>query len=199
MMLYQKSIDQWNKDPILEAKEIVKTIAKELELGKVTFEKTTSTQYHPKKQAIIKIGDLVIGFVGALHPLILQNNKIGETSGVAYLSLNITAIVKSSTEASEHMYTYETLQDQIIWRDLCFVVDANKSFDTIITAVKKVPEVKEVEVFDVYTGKNLGDDKKSVSIKIKLVGDGNMTTEQINDGMKKAITAGESAGGSLRG
>jgi phenylalanyl-tRNA synthetase beta subunit len=58
--------------------------------------------------------------------------------------------------------------------------------------------VKELEVFDVYAGKNLGEDKKSVSIKIKLVWDGNMTTEQINDSMKKAITAGESAGGSLR-
>lgn len=35
-----------------------------------------------------------IGFVGALHPLILQQQKIGETSGVVYLSLNITAIVE---------------------------------------------------------------------------------------------------------
>ena len=96
------------------------------------------------------------------------------------------------------MYTYETLQDQIIWRDLCFVVDSNKSFYAVITAVKKVPEVKDVEVFDVYAGKNLGEDKKSISIKIKLIGDGTMTTEQINDSMKKTITAAESAGGSLR-
>jgi len=206
VMLYQKNIDQWNKDPILKAKEIVKIIAKELELGKVSFEKTTLAQYHPKKQAEIKIGDLVIGFVWALHPLILQNNKIGEMDGVVYISLNITAIVKNSAESSEHTYTYETLQDQIIWRDVCFVIDANKSFDGVISAVKKVPEIQDVEVFDVYAGKNLGDDKKSVSIKIKIIWDPvaangagwTMTTEQINDVMKKAITAGESAGGSLR-
>jgi len=71
----------------------------------------------------------------------------------------------------EKTYTYESLQDQIIRRDLCFVVDTNKDFETVISAVKKVPEVKEVEVFDVYAGKNLGDDKKSVSIKIKIIGD----------------------------
>ena len=76
VMLYQKNVDQWNKDPVLEAKNIVKILAKELELGKVHFEKSAFSQYHPKKQALIKIGDLVIGFVGALHPLILQNNKI---------------------------------------------------------------------------------------------------------------------------
>jgi len=198
VMLYQKTIDQRNKDPILEAKHIVKTIAKELELGEIKFEKSALPQFHPKKQALIKIGDVIIGFVGALHPLILQNQKIGETSGVVYLSLSITTIVEKLKNASEHIYSYETLQDQIIWRDLCFVVDENKSFDAVITAVKKVPEVKEVDVFDVYAGKNLGDEKKSVSIKIKIVWDGRMTTEQINDIMNKAIKAGENAGAILR-
>lgn len=77
-MIYQKAIDQWHKDPILEAKHIMKTIAKELELGKITFEKIDTPRFrlHPKKQALIKCDNLVIGFVGSLHPLILQNNKI---------------------------------------------------------------------------------------------------------------------------
>ena len=61
-MLYEKSIDQWNKDPILEAKKIVHVIAKELELEKITFEKPDVSRFrlHPKKQALIKIGELVI-------------------------------------------------------------------------------------------------------------------------------------------
>ncbi|MEI6774671.1 MAG: hypothetical protein WCL18_08035 [bacterium] len=69
----------------------------------------------------------------------------------------------------EKTYTYETLQDQIVWRDLCFVIDANKDFDAVMSAVKKVPEIKAIEVFDVYAGNNLGEDKKSVSLKIKIV------------------------------
>lgn len=101
--------------------------------------------------------------------MIVQNQKIGETSGVVYLSLNISTIVENLKQAREHIYTFESLQDQIIRRDICFVVDANKSFDGIIDTVKKVPEVKEIEVFDIYAGKNLGEDKKSVSIKIKIV------------------------------
>ncbi|MEI7920203.1 MAG: hypothetical protein WCH65_08980 [bacterium] len=113
--------------------------------------------------------------------------------------MNISAIVTNKQDAAEHIYQYETLQDQIIWRDLCFVIESNKSFENIITAVKAIAEIEKVEVFDVYAGKNLGDDKKSVSIKIKLIGDGTMTTEQINEIMDKAIKAGESAGGSLRG
>ncbi len=198
-MLYQKNIDQWDKDPILAAKEMVKIIAKELELGEITFEKPSVSRFrlHPKKQALIKSGDLVIGFLWSLHPLILQSNKIGETSGVVYLSLNITTIVEK-LEHINHIYTYESLQDQIIRRDLCFVVDTKKDFDEVIAAVKKVAEVKDIEVFDVYAGKNLGEDKKSVSIKIKIIGDWSMTTEQINEVMNKAIKAAESAGGTLR-
>lgn len=198
IMLYQKNIDQWNKDPILEAKNIVRMLAKELELPKVTFEKTSISQFHPKKQAVVKLWDSTIGFIGSIHPLILQNQKIGETSGVVYVSLNLSDIVKHKEYTKEHIYTYETLQDQIIWRDLCFVVDASKNFDELLSAVKKVPEVKDLEVFDVYAGKNLGEDKKSLSIKIKIIGDGTMTTEQINEVMNKAIAAAERVGGSLR-
>lgn len=115
-----------------------------------------------------------------------------------YVSLNLSDIVKHKEYTKEHIYTYETLQDQIIWRDLCFVVDASKNFDELLSAVKKVPEVKDLEVFDVYAGKNLGEDKKSLSIKIKIIGDGTMTTEQINEVMNKAIAAAERVGGSLR-
>lgn len=225
VMLYQKNIDQRDKDPLLEAKNIVKTIVKELELGDVSFEKTSISQFHPKKQAKLVIKSIKskvkgqkidltdlglygpsteIGFIGALHPLVLQNQKIGETSGVVYISLNITTLVKNIKEAKAHSYTYESLQDQIIWRDVCFVVDANKDFDVIIQAIKDVPEIQEVTIFDVYAGENLGKDKKSISMKLKIVGDvsakdgASMTTEQINAIINKAIKAGESVGGSLR-
>ncbi len=199
VMLYEKNIVQRDKDPLLEAKHIAKTIAKELELWALSFEKTEISHFHPKKQATIKLWDANIGFIGSLHPIILQSQKIGETSGVVYLSLNLTAIVDLMKQSHEHIYTYETLQDQIIRRDICFVLDANKNFDEVISAVKDIPEVKEVEVFDVYAGKNLWEERKSVSIKIKIVGDGTMTTEQINDILNKAIKAGENAGGQLRG
>ena len=197
-MVYQKTIDQWNKDPILEAKHFVTILAKALELGTLRFEKTALAQFHPKKQAMILVQNQIIWFIWALHPLILQNNKIWETSGVVYLSLNITDIIDYVKHTEAHGYTYETLQDQIVWRDLCFVIGADKDFDSIITAVRKVSEIKHIEVFDVYAGKNLGEDKKSVSIKIKIVWDGTMTTEQINEVMNKAITAAESVGGNLR-
>ncbi|MEI6672030.1 MAG: hypothetical protein WCL02_01370 [bacterium] len=108
--------------------------------------------------------------------------------------MNISTLVENNQNITEHIYKYETLQDQIIWRDLCFVVETSANFDMVLTAVKNVADVQDLQVFDIYAGKNLGEDKKSVSIKIKIVGDGTMTTEQINEVMNKAIAAAESAG-----
>jgi phenylalanyl-tRNA synthetase beta subunit len=124
--------------------------------------------------------------------------KLPESAGVVSISLCLDVIVTLLEHDHDHHYAYETLQDQILWRDVCFVVEASNDFSAVLAAIKKVPEVKDVEVFDVYAGKNLGDGKKSIACKIKLLGDGNMTTEQINEVMDKVIKAGEKAGGILR-
>ncbi len=203
IILYKKTIGSREQDTLLEGKNIVKTILKDLGITtEIIWTKSNGDKYHPKKQANIEVQTkewpYMIGFIGNYHPLVLTTLKMLENAWVTYITLDIDKLVYLIKNESEHIYTYETLQDQIIWRDICFVVDENNTFDAVISAVKNIPEVKEVEVFDVYAGKNLGDDKKSVSIKIKIVGDGNMTTEQINDILNKAIKAGESAGGTLR-
>ena len=198
VMLYQKAIAQRDQDPFLEAKHIIKTIVKVLELGEINFEQSHVEQFHPKKQLLVKIGNRVIWFIGALHPFILQSQKISETSSVVYLSLNISNVIQTLADATEHVYHYETLQDQIIWRDICFVVDADKDFGPVLEAVKAVNEVRDLEVFDVYQGKNLPEWKKSVAFRIKITGDWTMTSEHINEVMNKAIKAGEKAWGKLR-
>lgn len=203
IMLYTKNITTWDQDPLLIGKNIIKLLLKNLWImSDISRNKTDSASYHPNKQANIELNmsDWLyrIWFIWNQHPLTLSERKISENAWVTYIALDIDRLLCALKSQGEKTYTYETLQDQIIWRDLCFVIDTNKSFDTVITAVKKVPEVKDVEVFDVYTGKNLGEDKKSVSIKIKLIGDGTMTTEQINEVMNKAIAAAESVGWTLR-
>lgn len=203
LMLYTKDVSSWHKDPLLAAKEMVKIILKNIGIEtECSWEKSESTNFHPKKQAYIVLGndarDEKIWFIGSLHPFVLKDRKIAENAWVVYVTLDIDKIVNFLKEAGERHYHYETLQDQIIYRDLCFVVDTDKEFGWVLEAVKKVPEVKDIEVFDIYAWTNLGEGKKSLAFKMKLIGDGNMTTEQINEIMNKAIKAGEAAGGKLR-
>lgn len=129
----------------------------------------------------------------------MKNNKLPETAAVVSINLRLAALLEVIDTKGTNIPQYETLQDQIIYRDLCFVVDSHETFEPILHAIQAIPEIEELEIFDVYAGKNLGEGKKSLSFKMKMKGNGNMTTEEINAIMDKAIKAGEKAGGVLRG
>ncbi len=199
VMCYQKTIQDWSQDPLLHAKNMIKTILKKNSItGKMTLLNTEQSGFHPKKQARISVDGVEIGFVWAIHPMLLKEYKIPENAWLDFISLSLEKLLSVTKSVDEQKYSYETLQDQILWRDICVVVDKWERFDAVIAAVAKVSEVVGYEIFDLYEGENLGQGKKSVSIKIKINGDGNLTTEAINAIMDKAIAAAEKAGGVLR-
>jgi len=196
---YQKAIQDWSQDPLLDAKNMIKVILKKNNItSKMMLTNSEEAGFHPKKQAKVIVGGVEVGFVGAVHPLLLKEYKIPENAGLVFISLSLEKLLSVTKSIDDQKYSYATLQDQILWRDLCFVVDKGERFDAVIKAVSKVPEVAAYEVFDLYEGDRLEAGKKSVSIKIKINGDGNMTTEAINAIMTKTISAAEKAGWVLR-
>lgn len=198
-LVYEKSLNNWEKDSFLVVKSLLEPLMQRLWISeKISFQITEHQSFHPKKQSDIIVGTTVIWRIASLHPLILKDHKIPETAGLCYLSLSLPKLIEIKEQWTIISNSYETLQDQIVWRDLCFVVDASSSFESILKSIKDIKEISSLEVFDAYEGKNLGEGKKSISLKIKIMWDGNLTTEQINDVMKKAITAAEKAGGTLR-
>lgn len=199
ILLYQKGITSWDKDLLLKAKEYTTIICKQLWLtDTIQFTPTQHAFYHPNKQADIVYHWICIWHMGTIHPLLLKDHKIPETADVVSLSFTLPLLVDFVRKTTHKIASYETLQDQIIWRDLCFVIDEWVSFWWILTAIRRVKEVADMQVFDVYTWSNLPAWKKSVSLKIKIVWDGTMTTEQINEIMNKSIMAAEKAGWTLR-
>ena len=62
VMLYQKDITSRDNDPILEAKNIVQTIARQLDITHtIEYKATELNVYHPKKQAQIRCGHILLG------------------------------------------------------------------------------------------------------------------------------------------
>jgi phenylalanyl-tRNA synthetase beta chain len=93
---------------------------------------------------------------------------------------------------------YQTIQDQILTRDLCFVIDTDRGFGEVVDVVKKVSWVQQVDVFDLYQWEYLPEGKKSIALTLTIVGDGSWTTDQINAVMNTAITEVEKIWGKLR-
>jgi len=59
---------------------------------------------------------------------------------------------------------YDTIEDQIVERDLSFVVPKNEPYSKVLSVVKKMKDIRDYEVFDIYDL----DDKKSISLKIVI-------------------------------
>ena len=52
--MYKKSINSWKEDTLLEAKSVIEALIHDFELnGKITYETTDSSYFHPKKQGKI--------------------------------------------------------------------------------------------------------------------------------------------------
>ena len=202
LCIYQKNLENWHNDVILEMKGILSALIKHLGVrGKILLQQSDFDTFHPKKQAKILFRQgaeaLEIWYLASVHPLVLKNNKMLETSQLCFMELNLD-VLKSLIGTVNNEKDYESLQDQILRRDLSLVVNKGETFEKVVAAVEKVHGVSEVRVFDLYQGDNLGADKKSISLQIKIKWDGAMTTEEINAILKKAVEAGEKAWATLR-
>ncbi len=197
-MYYQKSTKTWSDDLLLLAKWDIEKLFITLWLaGEISYEKTAKKAYHPKKQWNIVYKNQVVWFVWTIHPLILKNYKLSESSNLVYLSLDLHTINEILKNTSYVVEWYETLQDQIVWRDLCFVIDENLDYGTVLDVAKNVHWVSDLEVFDLYQWSNLPQWKKSIAFKIKIKWE-NMQTEEINAVMDKVIKKVESTWAKLR-
>lgn len=194
---YQKSISTRENDNLLSMKWYIQTLLATLWIkGKLEYVKTDLPSFHPKKQWKILLNRQEIGFVGTIHPLVNTQYKINEKSSVVFSQIDLNLLLPFF-ENAKIKTNYETLQDQIVWRDLCFVIDEKDSFDPILTAINKTKWVEELAVFDLYKGENLEPWKKSIAIKFKIKWE-NMTTEEINTIMDQAISNVEKTWAKLR-
>ena len=199
---YEKSPKSWEEDPLLKVKGIVEDMLVKLGVKwKVFFEKTDFQYFHPKKQAKILLRNwatpLELGQIWSLHPFLLQKNKLPETSQLCTLVMNLEEL-KSLIHQRNNERDYETYQDQIVWRDLAFVIPTSEDFWKIVTALQKMQDIDDVKVFDLYHWENLGEGKKSIAVQIKIKWDWSMTTEKINSIMQDAIKKVEATGAQLR-
>ncbi len=74
-------------------------------------------------------------------------------------------------------------------RDLAFVMAIDTPVGKIIDSMLSVDQelIKEVQVFDLYTGENIGADKKSVAFRIVLAPKETMTEDKIQSVMARII------------
>ena len=117
---------------------------------------------HPGRFAEVSVAGKKIGHIAEVHPLTAE--KLGLDARTAILEVNLSEIVSLLTEKTQYL---PLSQYPSIERDVAFVLDTEKQHEDIAAAlIKADPLTVDVELFDVFTGKNIPEGKKSMAYRI---------------------------------
>lgn len=169
---YKKSVSDRKEDVLLQVKGMVEDIVKTSGLSAtIEYIPTNSDYYHPKKQGTIMYNNHCIGMLAQLHPTVLEALKIEETAQVVAAELyleTIADLIASQGHTFQSDADYQTIQDQVLLRDLAFVIDTTESVEKIIKIVQEVSGVQQVALFDLYAGEHLPEGKKSIALTLTI-------------------------------
>lgn len=118
---------------------------------------------HPARFGGLVIGGIEMGSVYEINPVI--GSKLGLETRVAAVDINLNKLVKVVNEIKP---TYQPLSEYPeVVRDLAVVLPDEIIYDEIIKTIRSVdPLLKKIELFDVYSGQNIGAGYKSMTFRL---------------------------------
>lgn len=150
---------------------------------KYTYEQFSNEIY--SAAIAIKTRNKNLGAIGIVSNKLLKETEIQNTE-VFFAELNWDALMK---EIKKHKVTFSEISKYpSVSRDLALLLDKSIRFEAIQAIAYKNEKklLKEVNLFDVYEGKNLPEGKKSYAVNFVLQDDEKtLTDKQIDSIMKK--------------
>ncbi|BCU52051.1 phenylalanine--tRNA ligase beta subunit [Staphylococcus auricularis] len=176
------------------AKGIVERIAEKLDLT-FEYEATEIEGLHPGRTAMIYHEGETIGFVGELHPEVEQANDLKRTY---VFELNYDKLMQISVG----YINYEPIPRYPgITRDIALVVKRDVPASNIRRTIYEHGEdiLQRAYVFDVYEGKHVAEDEKSIAIRLDYLDPENtLTDERVTAVHDKILAALQDEGATIR-
>ena len=118
---------------------------------------------HPGKSAEISINGRIGGFLGELHPRWQQ--KLGLARSVVLFELNMDILLAHTLPKASEISKYPPIR-----RDIAVLVPKDVSVQAMLDSMRseKLSIISEVALFDVYQGKGVESDKKSLAFRMLL-------------------------------
>jgi len=144
----------------------------------------------PSRQSIfsfgcsLKVGDRDIGIAGRINPRILKLFDISKE--IFYSELDWDLLLKIS---NDNIVYEEVTRFPEVRRDLSLVLDKDVSFEEIRRLAQKQETflIKEMNVFDLYEGENIGKNKKALAISFILQDKKKTLTDKVIDKTMKRL------------
>ncbi|MFY7697719.1 MAG: phenylalanine--tRNA ligase subunit beta [Legionella sp.] len=138
-----------------------------LGLTDVTFEASSHPALHPGQSARMMRGERMVGWIGMLHPRLMD---VLDVSGeVIVFELSLAALASSSIVSYRRISKYP-----LIRRDLSLVVNCEVTAVQIEGVIREAVDanlLKSFDIFDVYCGESIPQGKKSIAVALSLQDD----------------------------
>lgn len=149
------------------------------------IERTSDVNFHPGRAADLKIGNILIGTFGEIHPRISEEMQIEkEIPYIAEINLSILKNYMKNNKKYEKIIKYPEVS-----RDLAIVLDEKILIGDVIKDIEKSSKyIESVKLFDIYKGEHIEEGKKSVAIGIILrKKDGTLSENEILEVQNKVL------------
>lgn len=179
----------WDPKPVAmdfyDMKGYVEKFLEYIGVSRYQLERSTNTNFHPGRSADIKVGKMIIGTFGEIHPDVAEKMDIKkEKAYIAEIDLTLLLTYRSKKVKFERIVKYPE-----VTRDLAIVLDRDVLVGKMLEDIKKSSNfIENVAIFDVYQGDKIEADKKSVAVSIVLrKKDGTLEENDINITVDKIL------------
>ncbi len=150
--------------------------------------------WHPGRGAEVLVGGVVVGHAGELHPRVVREWGLPARTVAAEVDLDALVAAAPELGRKPSFSTYPVAKE-----DLALVVDASVTSAAVHDALASSgPLVESVRLFDVYTGEQLPEGKKSLAFALRLrAADHTLTDDEIKGAREAAVAAASAATGAV--
>ena len=167
-------------------KGVVEAVLNEIRAKDIRFQAITENpSYHPGRCAAVWSGDQCIGVFGQIHPLVAKNYDVDADFYCAELSFDALFAARGEDPIYQPLPKFPA-----VTRDIAVVCDKAVTVGALEDCIRRGAKglLKEVALFDIYTGTGIPEGKKSVAFNLTLrADDRSLTAEEADEDVKSIL------------
>ncbi len=148
-------------------KGAVQSLLDTLRIGDSAFTPSSEPFLHPGKSADIRASGRKIGFLGTLHPGVVEKFSLKVSHPeILVAEMNLDVLLSFVPEGLKYV---PIPKHPHIDRDIALIVDESLPSAKIMEQMRSYPSelIEEISVFDHYKGKNIPSGKKSLAFTVR--------------------------------
>jgi phenylalanyl-tRNA synthetase beta chain len=159
----------WRRDPGLwdffGAKGVLQSALAAMEIEPAEFASLKGMPFHPTRASSISIRGTRLGAIGELHPSVCERFDVPE--GAVAFEVAVAGLLAAATGRAK---VEELSRFPAVYMDLAVVVNEGVAAGKVEEVVRGAgaPDVTSVRLFDVYTGDQVPEGKKSLAFALEL-------------------------------